>query len=74
MYEEAVNLSGAILFRTVGVWFNASLLQILGLLNYADMSRTPVESFAEMFSAAFVPILLTISLLVFFFIQQRRKV
>eukprot|EP00737_Agarophyton_chilense_P003389 gb/GEZJ01003966.1/.p1 GENE.gb/GEZJ01003966.1/~~gb/GEZJ01003966.1/.p1 ORF type:complete len:1127 (-),score=170.25 gb/GEZJ01003966.1/:130-3510(-) len=65
VYGGTVNDCGSLLIRTTAVGSDAVLSQIVKLVNDAQTSRAPVESFADRVSGVFVPCVVAFSTLVF---------
>jgi Cu+-exporting ATPase len=60
-----VNLDGGLIIRVTGAGDDAALAKIVKLVDDAQSSRAPIESFADRISGVFVPIVLCLSLLTF---------
>ncbi|KAI0566886.1 haloacid dehalogenase-like hydrolase [Gracilaria domingensis] len=65
VYGGTVNDCGSLLIRTTAIGSDAVLSQIVKLVNDAQTSRAPVESYADKVSGVFVPCVVFFSALVF---------
>ncbi|GAB0490088.1 hypothetical protein MMPV_001320 [Pyropia vietnamensis] len=65
VYGATLNGAGALLVRATAVGGDAVLAQIVALVNDAQTSRAPIEALADRISAVFVPIVVSLSVLVF---------
>ncbi|CAD5172297.1 unnamed protein product [Musa acuminata subsp. malaccensis] len=60
-----MNLNGALHIQATRVGSNTVLSQIISLVETAQMSKAPIQKFADYVASIFVPIVITISLLTF---------
>ncbi|KAK1865093.1 hypothetical protein I4F81_007628 [Pyropia yezoensis] len=65
VYGATLNGAGALLVRATAVGGDAVLAQIVALVNDAQTARAPIEALADRVSAVFVPIVVSLSVLVF---------
>jgi len=65
VYGATLNGAGALLVRATAVGGEAVLAQIVALVNDAQTARAPIEALADRVSAVFVPIVVSLSVLVF---------
>ncbi|CAL9145327.1 unnamed protein product [Musa hybrid cultivar] len=61
-----MNLHGALHIRATRVGSSTVLSQIISLVETAQMSKAPIQKFADYVAGIFVPIVITMSLLTFF--------
>ncbi|XP_010941679.1 cation-transporting ATPase HMA5 isoform X1 [Elaeis guineensis] len=61
-----INLHGVLHIQATKVGSNTVLSQIISLVETAQMSKAPIQKFADYVASIFVPIVITMSLLTFF--------
>ncbi|XP_075091240.1 copper-transporting ATPase RAN1 isoform X2 [Nicotiana tabacum] len=61
-----INLHGSLHIQATKVGSNTVLSQIISLVETAQMSKAPIQKFADYIASIFVPVVITMSLLTFF--------
>lgn len=61
-----INLHGSLHIQATKVGSNTVLSQIISLVETAQMSKAPIQKFADYIASIFVPVVVTMSLLTFF--------